>query len=551
MELGGYACEEYPDRLGAVRVPLYGHKNEKDKIIEELVVDVTTATGLSQETYFPRLPVDGAIVEDASSVTFFQHYFPRARIYVGYGHFASEDVSGYASFKRICQSRGIGLLEVRGVEVVEILQGVPLVDHLRLQIQRIVAGAKDTTVVSDRVGDLLERCTQEYLHYLVYYGGPIFQRREITGRGTRDFSRELMNQLKQLKNIHYRQLLIDLGADYGNELRGDDEIAWDTILQLWKERLGLDYPQMQRDFEPVLLLNPYYRDHFIHTFQVFLLGTLVIDGMYDLPSVDRFTRACGSPFEDVWLLASTYHDFNYPMQDFGSWIRDFLTKSLHIHEASEHADRKSQDDAIVALNLERLVMRDGLRFRIQALCATLSPKEECRGMCIFEQAIVARNHGAIAALTLLRKYHDSSGATLSPQAVNEAALSIMLHDKRVWERFAGTSEKSRWERDCPCQTRLSTMSFEDFPLAFLLIFCDTVQEWGRAGRGYGTAELDRIMVGPDGVTASLCLKDLESCAKMRAEVEKVKQFLRGPEFKIVIHDRDNEGPEVVIEMSGA
>ena len=80
------------------------------------------------------------------------------------------------------------------------------------------------------------------------------------------------------------------------------------------------------------------------------------------------------------------------------------------------------------------------------------------------------NHAAMGSFALLGK------ESLLPQRlfceqVCPAALAIFMHDKHVW---ADMSKKG-----------LLPFDITHFPLTFLLIYCDGLQEWGRPG---GTAD---------------------------------------------------------------
>ena len=45
--------------------------------------------------------------------------------------------------------------------------------------------------------------------------------------------------------------------------------------------------------------------------------------------VKNFKKSTNTALEDAWLAASTYHDFNYPIQKWENWMTDFLKKNFH------------------------------------------------------------------------------------------------------------------------------------------------------------------------------------------------------------------------------
>jgi hypothetical protein len=71
------------------------------------------------------------------------------------------------------------------------------------------------------------------------------------------------------------------------------------------------------------------------------------------------------------------------------------------------------------------------------------------------------DHGIISALAVMHilkkdylKHH------IPDYLVQEACVSIALHSQSVYEKF-------------------NRLSFHEFPFGFLLVYCDTVQQWGR------------------------------------------------------------------------
>ena len=81
-----------------------------------------------------------------------------------------------------------------------------------------------------------------------------------------------------------------------------------------------------------------------------------------------------------------------------------------------------------------------------------------------------RNHGVISSLILLDRIEFSKAAkdvfdyknTIFSSVVMPAGLSIALHDKAVL-----------------LDKNSNLIDFSKDPLSFILIFCDTIQEWGR------------------------------------------------------------------------
>ncbi len=91
----------------------------------------------------------------------------------------------------------------------------------------------------------------------------------------------------------------------------------------------------------------------------------------------------------------------------------------------------------------------------------------------------AVNHGLISAIDLLRK----TSQVKKPIYENEimsAAVAMAVHDRKVWKKLH--------------ENKLVPLNISNFPLACLLILCDTLESWGRPG----------FMSDPEGIDTKLC-----------------------------------------------
>ena len=442
----GFDPREYYDQLGEIRLPLYCEKRRDDNSLEEeIVVDVITEANLSKEAYLPNKIIDGATVEYASSVTFFHYYLPNAKIFWAYGEYVSRD-SSFSEFRKACANNGIGLIEIpvdKEVFVVEdaISLNELLTKQVEAEVNRMGDSRSQRAELVQSLSDLITRQSDQYILRLVYYGDPRFQRREITSRSTQDISMTLIDELEHLENLQYRDELLSLSKRYRTEARADYQVALDTIQSLWQSHLDIEYPDIHKDFEPVLLLDPRYRDHFLHQFQVFLLGAVLIDRLHDCDWVQSFEQSHSSKIELAWLAAATYHDFNYSIQTLESWMQEFFERNLHINRSlavsgREHPDLKD----VVKLNLENVVIRDEFLAKMGRLCTALGCDfDDCFLRFILRRVAVDRNHGVLGALTFLDKFQESN--LLAKSAVDQTALSIPLHDQANWLCFCGKSNE--------------------------------------------------------------------------------------------------------------
>lgn len=531
----GYKVTRYSDDFLPVRVPLYCKKELNGKS-DELAVELTTNSSISKDDWFHLLDIGG--VETFSSVSFYRYYFVRAKTYLAYPDYVVED-DEFKEFKKECVKKDIGLLRVSGKAKKGKQDQVEEVCNAHSLFEEI---SGDLNIEDADIKKRLEYYLSNFLYYFVYYPEPVFKKRAITGRMEGNVSFVLVDRLCELENISYKNTLIDLGAEYRQESRDDYKIALETIKDLWSNTSNVEYPEIQRQLEDILLRNSEYRDHFLHQFQVFLLGAYIIDGLYDSNErcIAAFKRKYKCPLEEAWLFASTYHDFNYSIQRYGIWSKEFFSQALNT--TSE----------ISSLRLDAAFIRENFFLKTREICEALGLEMSHVVMNFFyEQATEKRNHGLLSALSLLKLFKSSGKRKMRHSALVQSAIAIALHDENIWKAFSGRAQDDvaeEWRVNFVKKKFLKNVDFEKFPLLFLLIFCDTVQEWGRVGKNYKESEpqLEALKVDTNEITVNLSVKDDPSYNKKVNELQRVKRFLKDTRFRIDLDSREGGQSSTVI-----
>jgi len=348
--------------------------------------------------------------------------------------------------------------------------------------------------------------------------------------------------------VTYKEELKKLASDYRQEARDDYQIALDTIKKLWVEVSGVKYPEIQRQLEDILLRNPEYRDHFLHQFQVFLLGAYIIDKLYDHKEkcITEFKESYECGIENAWLLASTYHDFNYSIQEYDFWIKEFFSHALSISQNTKCS--------LSPLNLDVAFIRENFLLKTQEICEVLNLKMNDIVMNFFyEEATTERNHGLLSALSLLKLFENTTQNKINHSGLIQAAVAIALHDESIWKAFSGRGENddSEWNRNFAEETFLKNQEFKKYPLAFLLIFCDTVQEWGRVGKNYRESKprLEDVTLGSNEILLTLSVGDDNPYERKTHEIHRVAKFLKDQRFAIELKSRAS-GKNTKIPMAG-
>lgn len=538
----GYEVTRYSDDFLPVRVSLYC-KKELDGECDELVVELTTNSTISKDDWFRIIEIGGVDIE-ASSINFYQYYFIKAKIYLAYPDYVAQNKE-FNEFKKRCLKKGIGLLRVsekvkKGKQdhVEEVCNACPLFEEISDELN-----IEDADIKNMRLEYYLRNC----LHYFVYYPKPDFKRRAITGRMEGDISFRLIDKLCELENVAYRNKLMKVGSEYRRETRDDYQIALETIKELWLDVGKVKYPEIQRRLEDILLRSTEYRDHFLHQFQVFLLGACIIDKLYaNEKCIKEFRKRYKCPIEKAWVFASTYHDFNYSIQQYDIWIEDFWKLALNVSETAKE---------LSSLRLDAAFIRENYLLKTEEICKSLQISMDNTDMNFFyEQVVKRRNHGLLSALSLLKLFENKRSQVLDHSALVQAAVAIAIHDFDVWRALLGGKggQDDPWYCNFAQKKYLRNLQFSKDPLPFLLIFCDTVQEWGRVGKNYKKSEplLEDIAIDSAEILVSISVKDDQFYDEKEREIKGVKKFLKDPRFKIELISRKG-GQKNQIEMKGS
>jgi len=225
-----------------------------------------------------------------------------------------------------------------------------------------------------------------------------------------------------------------------------------------------------------LLLQIGYREHFIHQFQVYLLGSIVLDRFYrqllatmEIP-IDTPSRR---DLDFSWLVASSLHDCCNILQGWRKIERKVYSKLLSIKV------EKNGDGYIVSDKLH-----EEIRELAETICYNYDTQFSVDEIISTIKALADKgDHGILAGLSLVKRgkdYQMNFNHLLSASAValhSEAFYNSMLTSERETDcrpRFTLKPEEVLKNR-----MMLNSLSFEKNPISYLLISCDAMQEWGR------------------------------------------------------------------------
>jgi len=283
----------------------------------------------------------------------------------------------------------------------------------------------------------------------------------------------LKDKIGSLANsLRYRDIvnsyLRRMQADRQQAMENRYESVLASITKLWVD--SSKNPSIfkdARDFEPILQRNRMYRDHFIHSFNVFLLGYYIINRLNETHHNKDFFKAREPNFNLTWMLTSTFHDVAYPIQETEFWLNELFEKFLGVNP--KFSLNITQIVPMVYVDFIRLIScwhRQPIQGPLQG------DKLMSMDWTFYNEIgskLIEKEHGVVGALMLSHR-----------MAIREGFLE---------EPIDSTKARNPWDflyLHLPACHAISLhhlqsipVSFSKHPFAFMLILCDELQDWGR------------------------------------------------------------------------
>ncbi len=296
----------------------------------------------------------------------------------------------------------------------------------------------------------------------------------------RNIDRKLLELITKLGSVTYATELKQIANEYLSYEKDDYSFAMEWVRKLWDKYFNIPYPDIHEKLEPLLKeLYPKYREHFLHQFQVFLLGSIMINCLirFGKLNVDKDTLSKG------WLLAATFHDFAQAVQKYDDWNKNFFKESLKIDVLVSLELKKSYVEYTFSSSVEHIISSLGRCF------CDFDEKDRTENYnkirhFFYHQITDKKNHGLLSSLSLLKRF-EKNGKFKNGEfhrVILPSATAIAIHDEEIWKALGGIIEESdeiEWIEGLCALKPLSKLKLDIQPLSFLLILCDNIQDWGR------------------------------------------------------------------------
>ena len=379
--------------------------------------------------------------------------------------------------------------------------------------------------------------------------------------GKRYINRELLEHVFSLNNVSYATELKERVTTHLTNKGDDYQFVEDTFSALWHNYFpNMEYSKFLRVSELPLyqilaLHRKPYRDHYLHQFQVFIVGACILDRLMEIKQPDIIENP---NIDKHWLITSSFHDMAYPLQLYEDWAKEFFEESLDIPDLGK-LDIKSYF-------VDRSLL-SSVGFIINALCSKHFDRhlegnwlnDEKELILFFNDRISKTKHHCILSSLYLLKQAQSKNPQLVDDFFVQPALAIVLHHyAQVFKDLELAGEEDiAWKNLQKAKRELSILEFKTDPLTFLLMFCDSAQEWGRPKLEHPKPEdfeedaqlfvLDKCDINKSGCCIKIKTPNLESIDdKFEAkdkELGALQKFLRAPtdfSFEIILADKSGE-----------
>jgi len=234
------------------------------------------------------------------------------------------------------------------------------------------------------------------------------------------------------------------------------------------------------------------REHFIHPFQIFLLGSIIIDKFYsDFQRWydDELAVSNDSCLESAWLLAAIFHDRGKGINilrtilepDIGQYGNKLPNEDVYLGFLSSFYNHRSNGNAVRTWTTQ-----------VQQNSALRDVLVSCSERWA---------HGVKSSLLMLKDICNNP-RTASPRDI-AAAFAIAVHDRELWSSLRSIN--------------VFPIQMDMFPLSCLLLYLDAIQEWGRTELSDEEVHLVSMSFLDNSVTCEVAYENSNHAAKKLAE----------------------------------
>lgn len=335
------------------------------------------------------------------------------------------------------------------------------------------------------------------------------------------FSHKLINAVdNETKNLGYYDAIEEFIEYYGGGFCEPEELCMKLVYELWSERYKkyfikgdtFDIFKDLQEAQRALFWIDEYREHFIHSLKVFLLGSLFVSCVLKNDKLTRFLNEKHGldkeKFEFAWAAASTFHDVAISIEKINPLIKKILQKFAQLPELDED-DYERYNSARDLLNsrtvqylhllhsLDILFHQDfqknveGLSRQIHLVeYSDFISNRKVLDSEIFKYYKKYSDHGIASAIIFMAYSMFGLGAESEVLLKNEKQVDEIKKRYNVCFLIADAIMRHHFIFDEKFKSKHKRITFPENPIAFLLALADQLQDWGRpvGEKGYVNVE---------------------------------------------------------------
>jgi len=255
------------------------------------------------------------------------------------------------------------------------------------------------------------------------------------------------------------------------------------------------------------ILERNIRESFIHPFQVFLVGSVIMDKFYQSFQQWYSDIMCTSNetcLESAWLLAAIFHDRAKKV--------NILRETLEL-EIGEYGDKLPDEDVYIGL-ISSFYDHKFTGNPLQTWDSSTARNPTIEN--VFKDYSERWSHGIKGGILMLRLIGNNP-ENVTPRDV-ASAFAISVHHHDVWDDLRTSG--------------IFPLDMNRFPLACLLLQLDAVQEWGRRQTVSSETRLVGFSVTDRSVNFELVFESGTTLGDKYEECQKAKQCIRSPSLNI-------------------
>jgi hypothetical protein len=331
----------------------------------------------------------------------------------------------------------------------------------------------------------------------------------------------LVDQLNDLENINYKANLETFQSEYSKtkfkNIEEEYNFVKDNICELLDSTFSNPFKEgIEKAMRLAIAEANFFeaaRERFIHPFQDFLLGSIIIDKFYNNFQTWFSQDLCASKntsVEAAWLLTAIFHDRSKPLKQ----LKDMIA----YEEGEVIVEIPEKDEYVEVLSSLHSHLAD------RKPLENWKPNKTNIGLSqILLEFAEADNHGVKSSFSLLRHLQKVFGENAFKPSYVEAALAVALHDQKLQSSLL--------------EEKIFPINITMFPLPCLLLYCDATEEWGRKKEYDTEVRLVDIKIDEDSVNCEVAF-DRSDCAKSKiAEFEGVMHCIQSEDIAFTFSSR--------------